>query len=60
LGLLTAPEGDEMTFTPCTDLPAYATWTHDQLVAAATNYHNQLVQMHQTIQALRLELKELK
>lgn len=49
-----------MTFTPCQDLPAYATWTHDQLVAAATNYHNQLVQMHQTIQALRLELKELK
>lgn len=38
-----------MTFTPCTDLPAYATWTHDQLV-----------QMHQTIQALRMELKELK
>lgn len=47
-----------MTFTPCRDLPAYATWTHAQLVAAAKNYHNQLVAMHNTIQQLRLELKD--
>ena len=46
-----------MTFTgPCQDLPSYATWTHDQLVAAAINYHNQMLKMHNTIQALRLEL----
>ena len=47
-----------MTFKPSTDMPEYKTWTHDQLVVAATNYHNQMLKMHNTIQQLRLELKD--
>ena len=46
-----------MTFKPATDLPDYSTWTHAQLVAACANYHEQLIQMHNTIQDLRLALK---
>ena len=47
-----------MTFKPSTDMPEYKTWTHEQLVVAVTQYHRQVVQMHNTIQALRLELKD--
>jgi len=46
-----------MTFKPTTDLPDYTKWNHAQLVAAATNYHEQLIAMNATIEALRLALK---
>jgi hypothetical protein len=44
-------------FKPCVDLPDYSKWTHTQLVAAATNYHNQMVVMYEMIQSLRVEMK---
>lgn len=46
-----------ITPNPCVDLPDYSKWTHAQLVAASTNYHQQLVVMYNMIQSLRLELK---
>ncbi len=46
-----------MTFKPSIDMPEYKTWTHDQLARVAAHYHQMLVEMRETIEKLRLDLK---
>ena len=45
--------------TPAPDMPAYKTWTHEQLVQVAQHYHQQVVQQHEAIAQLRRDNKEL-